>query len=87
MSQKTQTLPLSSDDSVYWSFIRGISYYYTDVAKNEIIPYENHSLNINRKDGNEIVIYFNGLRFSIGKYYYFNDLTNSFDIPPMESGN
>lgn len=87
VSQKTQTLPLSSDDSVYWSFIRGISYYYTDVAKNEIIPYENHSLNINRKDGNEIVIYFNGLRFSIGKYYYFNDLTNSFDIPPMESGN
>ncbi len=25
--------------------------------------------------------------FEKGKYYYFNDLSNSFDIPPMTSGN
>lgn len=25
--------------------------------------------------------------FEKGKYYYFNDIDNSFNIPPMEEGN
>lgn len=87
VSQRSQILPLSSDDRVYWSFLRSISYYYTDVVNNAIIPYENYSININRKDKSEVILYFDGLRFVIGKYYYFNDMTNSFDIPPMDSGN
>lgn len=29
----------------------------------------------------------NDIPFEKGKYYYFNDLSNSFDIPPMEPGN
>ena len=46
--------------------------------------------------GNDIVIKRNDSSSSInldnvpfekGKYYYFNDILNSFDIPPMESGN
>lgn len=87
VSQKSQILPLSSDDNIYWSFLTSTSYYYTDVQNNTRIPYENYSISINRKDESEVILYFDGLRFTIGKYYYFNDMTNSFDIPPMESGN
>lgn len=29
----------------------------------------------------------NDIPFEKGKYYYFNDLSNSFDIPPMSAGN
>ena len=84
---RKHTLPLSSDDNVYWSFIKSQSFKYTDVDINYIIPYENYSIVINRKDESEVVLFFDGLKFNTGKYYYFNDMTNSFDIPPMESGN
>lgn len=84
---KYQTLPLESDDKVYWTFITTPSYYYTDIVANSKIPYENYQFDINRKDNTKVVIFFDGLKFSKGKYYYFNDMTNSFDIPPMESGN
>lgn len=40
-----------------------------------------------RNDASKIKIELEKLPFEKGKYYYFNDMTNSFDIPPMESGN
>ena len=46
----------------------------------------NVRLTIQRPVGNSS-INMNDILFEKGKYYYFNDLSNSFDIPPMESGN
>lgn len=40
-----------------------------------------------RNDNSKIKIELEKQPFEIGKYYYFNDMTNSFDIPKMESGN
>ena len=46
-----------------------------------------NSLKLTRNDGKKIEINLNNIPFEKGKYYYFNDMTNSFDIPPMEAGN
>lgn len=40
-----------------------------------------------RNDNSQIKIELEKQPFEKGKYYYFNDMTNSFDIPKMESGN
>lgn len=42
---------------------------------------------ITRKNKKQATINLYGLPFEKGKYYYFNDVTNSFDIPPMTEGN
>lgn len=42
---------------------------------------------IAHKSGLFSYIYTSKIPFEKGKYYYFNDMTNSFDIPAMESGN
>lgn len=44
-------------------------------------------INIQRTNGSIAKIYLKNIPFEKGKYYYFNDMTNSFDIPKMESGN
>ena len=46
-----------------------------------------HYIYITRNDGQETTITLDKFPFEKGKYYYFNDMTNSFDIPKMESGN
>lgn len=48
---------------------------------------ETNDLRLTRNDGKTINISLNKIPFEKGKYYYFNDMTNSFDIPKMESGN
>ena len=48
---------------------------------------QNTSIGIAHKDGKFSYIYLKGMPFEKGKYYYFNDMTNSFDLPKMESGN
>lgn len=40
-----------------------------------------------RNDNSQIKIELEKQPFENGKYYYFNDMSNSFDIPKMESGN
>ena len=68
-----------NDDKLYWIFLQSVAssfgkdYYY--------------ALDICRKDGNNSYIRLKDTPFEKGKYYYFNDMTISFDIPPMESGN
>lgn len=44
-------------------------------------------IQIQRTNGSMATVYLKDIPFEKGKYYYFNDMTNSFDIPPMESGN
>lgn len=47
----------------------------------------NDYIKITRTNGSSATIYLKDIPFEKGKYYYFNDMTNSFDIPQMESGN
>lgn len=47
----------------------------------------NNYLRVKRITKYESNIYLDNLPFEKGKYYYFNDMTNSFNIPPMLSGN
>ena len=46
-----------------------------------------HYIYLTRSNGQKSEILLNNIPFEKGKYYYFNDMTNSFDIPPMDSGN
>ncbi len=77
---------LPKDENNFWLFIRDKGYTYhagTSASKYEVY----FNLHLMRKDENIIDLNLKNLSFDKGKYYYFNDLTNSFDIPPMESGN
>lgn len=58
-------------------FIRDLEYGDDDRA---------HRIYLTRNDGQKTTITLGKFPFEKGKYYYFNDMTNSFDIPPMESG-
>lgn len=51
-------------------------------------PKENDKIVITRNSNINSTVEINlyGTPFEKGKYYYFNDVTNSFDIPPMEGG-
>lgn len=66
--------PLASVDNLYYAFI----YKLLSIGRN--------SISINR-DGQSSSIILDNIPFEKGKYYYFNDISNSFDIPPMEAGN
>lgn len=70
--------PLFKTNEVFSLFIRDFSY-----KHNSYIP----QIKATRIDNQSITIDLNEFPFEKGKYYYFNDMTNSFDIPPMESGN
>lgn len=70
---------LSQDDSVFWIFMRDT--YYNGNKNNY------YTLEILRNDGQTSSINLIDIPFEKGKYYYFNDMTNSFDIPQMEAGN
>lgn len=69
--------PLYQTDEVYCLFIRDFNY--GSFGAPVIIT--------KRLDNQNTTITLNEFPFEKGKYYYFNDMTNSFDIPPMESGN
>lgn len=68
-------IALSKADNIFYMFLDKLS-----TAGND-------RLNIKRLSGSESNIYISKTPFENGKYYYFNDITNSFDIPPMEEGN
>lgn len=69
---------LSMTENGYYLFIRDFSY--TSSTFDPLIY-------ITRLDKQVSTINLDNIPFSKGKYYYFNDMTNSFDIPMMESGN
>lgn len=49
-------------------------------GQNQMIVYK-------KEGGAQFDIALDNIPFEIGKYYYFNNATGSFDIPPMEPGN
>lgn len=65
---------LASIDNIYYA------YYNTLWSGND------NNLVVTRVSGSSIID-MNDIPFEKGKYYYFNDISNSFDIPSMESGN
>lgn len=69
---------LSQDSDIHWLFIKDKFFVTTNAYFYLYIKYKNLS--------NATITLLN-IPFENGKYYYFNDLTNSFDIPKMESGN
>ena len=75
---------LPNDENNYWLFVRDKGYS-TWTSYGYSTGYI--SLHLTRNDGNLIDLSIQKIPMDKGKYYYFNDMTNSFDIPPMESGN
>lgn len=69
-----QTYSLKKIDNIFYAFIHRE-------------PEESDKIIITRRNKSVITIHPYGLSFEKGKYYYFNDITNSFNIPPMEGGN
>ena len=69
-----------NDGKLYWLFLESVicSYDRKDYS---------YCLDITRKDGLRSYISLKNMPFEKGKYYYFNDMTNSFNIPLMEPGN
>lgn len=70
------TLNLNTVDDIYYCFISSTSNY----SQHIMYVYDTN-------DTLKASFNFQTTPFEKGKYYYFNDMTNSFDIPPMESGN
>lgn len=60
--------------------------YYMFVYK-DTDSYEKLYVDVEKTDGTKINLIIAGNGFEKGKYYYFNDMTNSFDIDPMVNGN
>lgn len=71
-----EILNLKTIDDIYYCFISNTSNYSQHIM---YIYDTNNTLKVSFN--------FQSSPFEKGKYYYFNDTTNSFDIPPMESGN
>lgn len=57
------------------------------INRQSTLSTKNDCIKITRIDGTSITIHLKNIPFEVGKYYYFNDMTNSFDIPKMDSGN
>lgn len=68
---------LPKDNEVFHAFIHSF-YWKGNLSPNNIFIY--------RKDGKYSSITLDNIPFEKGKYYYFNDINNSFNIPPMEEG-
>lgn len=49
--------------------------------------YYKNTVELYNTDGSESIIEVAPIPFVKGKYYYFNEITNSFDVPAMEEGN
>lgn len=75
---------LNNDESCYWLFSKEDSWTNWD---NGFSFQHSLTANIYMDNGDHLEVAFGKLPLVIGKYYYFNDMTNSFDIPKMESGN
>ena len=48
---------------------------------------DGHYIKITRNDGGQVTVDLDNVSFEKGKYYYFNDMTSSFNLPVMENGN
>ncbi|MBD5585338.1 MAG: hypothetical protein HDQ88_09670 [Clostridia bacterium] len=70
---------LNSTNDVYYLFV-------TKTKRDMFDSASRLEVQITRKSGSIIRIDLSKLSLEKGKYYYFNDVTNTFDIEPMEQG-
>ena len=75
---------LNHDESCYWIFSKIKSWTNWDNGFSFTHYFE---ADIFKSNGDCMNLIFGKLPLENNKYYYFNDMTNSFDIPQMESGN
>lgn len=73
-------MALPKKDNIYYLFVES-DYYATASSSTQYL-----NINIVRPNGTTVYLNIGKLKLQKGKYYYFNDVTNSFDIDPMESG-
>lgn len=78
--QSTFAVAPQKAGNVYYLFVNAGTYSY--MGNQEVL-----SIIITRKDGTRIRTKIGGLGFEKGKYYFFDDITNSFNIEPMPNGN
>lgn len=64
--------------------IKSDNFYYLFNADNFL---NNDYIIAKRADNSTIEIGLYNMPFEVGKYYYFNDITSSFDLAPMTAGN
>lgn len=77
------------NDHLKFALNRHNNIYYLFVNKTMVTNSNRESyliMEITRPSGTKITINLGRLKFEFGKYYYFNDVTNSFDIEAMEPG-
>lgn len=71
---------LHKKDDIYYLFVES-DYYATASSAPTYL-----NIHIVRPNGATVDLNIGKLKLEKGKYYYFNDTTNSFDIEPMENG-
>lgn len=71
----TELIDLNVVDEIYYAFFY------------ELIGSRPDNAIVINRNGVVSTITMDDMPFEKGKYYYFNDLSNSFDIPPMGNGN
>lgn len=77
ISTVSYTLPCT--DNIYYMVVNNLSTVSSEG--------NNNTLNLKYKNGDESSITLDAMPFEKGKYYIFNGLSNSFDVPAMEEGN
>ena len=85
-TNNTQNVIYSYDKGIISESIKILDEYYYCFVKS-FSQAEDACFVINRKDGNKIRIYTKNLALDNGKYYFFNDVTSSFELDPMIPGN
>lgn len=78
VNENNEHFALPKSDEIFYAFIHSF-YWNGNTSPNRI--------SVKRKDGKYSHIVLDKVPFEKGKYYYFNDIDNSFNIPPMEEGN
>ena len=74
-----RVIDLRNAAGLYYMFVKTYFSHDENVGQDMIVTRQDN--------GGGETIYLNELPFEIGKYYYFNEVTNSFNIPAMEEGN
>lgn len=66
--------------NIYYLFVNADTYKWMNTT-------QKLSIIINKIDGTRVDLTIGEMGLENGKYYFFNDMTNSFDIDPMPNGN
>lgn len=80
-SRLNSTFTLNRFNNIYYIFVNQTYELWASSIPIDLM------LRIKRPSGTEIILNLNQIPFETGKYYYFNDITCSFNLDPMSAGN